>query len=104
MPAESKEFLIRGLTRAGNRFRPSDWAERLCGVMAQCGGDGRTQYSPYVIPIVSEGVKCVLVNRELKERDAMAYRFVVNFAHDNDLEMREGRTKRREESPSKQPG
>lgn len=101
MPDESREFIIRGLTRAGQRFRPSDWAERLCGVLGQFGGDGRTQYSPYAVPIVSEGVKCVLINRQLKEIEPMAFRFVVSFARDNDLEVREGRSKPREETPGK---
>ena len=33
----SESFVIVGQTRNGNRFRPSDWAERLCGVMSQYG-------------------------------------------------------------------
>jgi len=35
------EFLIRGVTLDGRPFRPSDWAERLCGVMAAFGNDHR---------------------------------------------------------------
>ena len=45
------EFVIQGLTLDGKPFRPSDWAERLCGVMAAFGGDHRMQYSPYVHPV-----------------------------------------------------
>ena len=33
-PGPVKELLIKGVTRDGNSFRPSDWADRLCGVMA----------------------------------------------------------------------
>ena len=33
------EFVIQGLTNDGKPFRPSDWAERLCGVMSAFGGD-----------------------------------------------------------------
>ncbi|MBL8428197.1 MAG: DUF3579 domain-containing protein, partial [Dechloromonas sp.] len=29
---ESTTFIIVGLTKEGRKFRPSDWAERLCGV------------------------------------------------------------------------
>ena len=41
----SSEIFIQGLTHAGRTFRPSDWAERLAGVMAQfrpagAGGPG----------------------------------------------------------------
>jgi len=31
----SREIFIQGMTRDGRRFRPSDWAERLAGVMSQ---------------------------------------------------------------------
>ena len=87
-------FLIRGVTRAGRRFRPSDWAERLCGVMSsfQPGAIGaglgmHLQYSPWVQPLLGEDVKCVRVDGRLEAFSAMAYRFVVNFAHDNDLQV-----------------
>ena len=33
-PESLPAFMIIGRTRAGKTFRPSDWAERLCGVMA----------------------------------------------------------------------
>jgi hypothetical protein len=36
MPFTSfKEIYILGVTRSGKTFRPSDWAERLAGVMSQ---------------------------------------------------------------------
>jgi hypothetical protein len=40
MAVETSEFAIVGRTRAGERFRPGDWAERSCAVMAQCGAAG----------------------------------------------------------------
>ena len=50
------EFVIQGITLDGKPFRPSDWAERLCGVMAAFGGDHRMQYSPFVHPITVDGM------------------------------------------------
>ena len=35
VPQVAKEIFILGLTRQGKAFRPSDWAERLAGVMSQ---------------------------------------------------------------------
>lgn len=87
----SNEFVIRGVTLDGHPFRPSDWAERLCGVMSQFGADGRMQYSPYVQPITSEGVKCVVVDERLREVEPLAYNFLVSFAKDNELQVRRGR-------------
>jgi uncharacterized protein DUF3579 len=85
------EFVIRGTTLDGKPFRPSDWAERLCGVMSVFGADQRMAYSPYVQPITSAGVKCVVVDVRLKEIEPMAYTFLLNFAKDNELEVRPGR-------------
>ena len=87
------EFFILGLTSDGKQFRPSDWAERLCGVMS-CfrpeGSGGRHAhllFSPYVHPTVINGVKAVVVNNALKKAEPLAYHFVVNFAKDNDLQV-----------------
>ena len=91
------EFVIQGLTLDGKPFRPSDWAERLCGVMAAFGGDHRMQYSPYVHPVTASGVRCVVVDIRLEEIEPMAYRFLLSFAKDNDLTTRDGRVADRTE-------
>ena len=93
--AQAAEFVIQGITLDGKAFRPSDWAERLCGVMAAFGGDHRMQYSPFVHPVAANGVRCVVVDRRLEEIEARAYRFLVNFANDNELRVREGRIEER---------
>ena len=91
------EFLIQGVTLDGKPFRPSDWAERLCGVMAAFGGDNRMQYSPYVHPVLAAGLRCVVVDVRLEELEPMAYRFLLSFAKDNDLKTRDGRVAERSE-------
>jgi hypothetical protein len=40
-------------------------------------------------------VRCVGVDRRLESIEPMAYRFLVNFAKDNELRVREGRTEER---------
>jgi hypothetical protein len=91
----AKEVFILGVTRAGKTFRPSDWAERLAGVMSQFrpGGPQRGShlgYSPWCVPSSLDGIKCVIVNRDLRDAEPMAWDFCVNFARDNDLQVREG--------------
>jgi hypothetical protein len=87
------EFFILGVTSDGRQFRPSDWAERLCGVMSRFrpagsgGPNAHLQYSPYVRPTVLNGTKAVVVNSELKKIEPLAYHFVVDFAKDNDLQV-----------------
>jgi hypothetical protein len=94
VPSQSKEVFIQGLTRDGRTFRPSDWAERLAGVMSTFRPGGATpgshlSYSPWCIPTVVNGVKAVVVHTDLREHDVMAWDFVMNFARDNDLQVAE---------------
>ena len=99
MTTQINEFIIRGVTRDGQMFRPSDWAERLAGVMCSFGG-GRLGYSPYCYPITAANVRCVVVDERLKEIEPMAYKFLLNFAKDNELETRSGRDTARDEAGS----
>ena len=59
---ESTTFIIVGLTIEGRKFRPSDWAERLCGVMSAFGAERKMKYSPYVGPGDYNGQKAVFVD------------------------------------------
>ncbi len=91
----AKEVFILGLNQAGKTFRPSDWAERLAGVMSQFRPGGpqpgsHLGYSPWCIPTSVDGVKCVVVHRDLRDHEPMAWDFCMNFARDNELQVREG--------------
>ncbi len=85
------DFIIQGVTSQGQLFRPSDWADRLCGIMsrfhpeARTGYDRHLQYSPYVQPAMIEGVRSVLVDARLYALEPLAYHFLQGFASDNDL-------------------
>jgi len=92
--SSAKELFILGVTRDGKTFRPSDWAERLAGVMSPFRPGGAVpgshlSYSPWCIPTLVSGVKAVIVNSQLRELEPMAWDFVLNFAKDNDLEVSE---------------
>ncbi|MEZ0601655.1 DUF3579 domain-containing protein [Paraburkholderia sp. IW21] len=86
------EYFIQGITSTGRKFRPSDWSERLAGVMScfgpSPGGRGRNaylQYSLYVRPTMLGDLKCVILDSRLRDIEPMAFDFVLNFAKDNDL-------------------
>jgi hypothetical protein len=85
-------FLIVGLTSLGRAFRPSDWADRLAGVMSSFQPPGaapasRLQYSPYAVPGRHHGTPCVRVDPGIAQIEPMALTFLVNFARDNDLQI-----------------
>ncbi len=90
----AQEVFILGLTVDGKTFRPSDWAERLAGVMSSFRPGGaqpgsHLSYSPWCVPNTIDGVKCVVVNRELHALEPMAWDFCLNFARDNNLQVAE---------------
>jgi hypothetical protein len=97
MSAEPRLYLIQGQTSSGGVFRPSDWAERLAGVMAPfrpgylpsgpSTPSAALGYSPYAQPVVVAGIKCVAVDSRLQELEPMAWDFVCAFARDNELPM-----------------
>lgn len=93
-PPAFSEVFIQGVTSTGKTFRPSDWAERLAGVMSSFRPGGvqpgsHLSYSPWCIPKVINGIKCVVVNERLRAHEPMAWDFVMHFARDNDLQVAE---------------
>lgn len=88
------ELFIQGITSDGKPFRPSDWAERLAGAMSCFRPEGSAGgisafigYSPYCVPRVINGVKCVIVDERLRDIEPMAWDFVMSFARDNQLQV-----------------
>lgn len=90
--APERSFLIVGLTSEGRPFRPSDWADRLAGVMSSFQPPGTTssapfQFSPYAVPARYGSQTCVRVDPAIARVEPMALSFLFNFARDNDLQI-----------------
>jgi len=90
-PSKPVDFLIRGVTESGQTFRPSDWAERLAGIMSSFRPDGSVpaspfEYSPWVQPVLIGGERCVSVDAAIAAHEPLAYAFLVSFARDNGLQ------------------
>ena len=87
--AEATRYLIVGTTGQGRAFRPSDWAERLAGVVelfvcerGSQTGAGRRQFAS---PIVHRGIKSLLIDAALLDACPDAFSFLSCFAAENDL-------------------
>ncbi len=78
------ELIIEGLTTNGVKFRPSDWVDRLCGMLA-CFDRHKVAYSPYLRPLVYQDMNCVAVKKTLQEVSPDVFRFIMQFATDNQL-------------------
>jgi hypothetical protein len=97
MPEQSAgEVVIRGVTRQGRTFRPSDWADRLASILSNVGSDNRLNYSPQVCPVTRSGIRCVVVDKVLEQQDPRVFKFLMDFAGENDLEIIPGRQLARE--------
>jgi len=89
---QSKEVVILGVTPSGQTFRPSDWAERLAGVISSIRPSAANpgdhfSYSPWCVPNTLDGQKCVIVHTDIREANVMAWDFLMGFAKDNDLQV-----------------
>ena len=78
-------MIIQGVTEDGRKFRPSDWAERMSGMLSTFGDDHRIHYSPKLRPISVEGVKCIAIDTELAESQPGTYQQIMEFAKRNQL-------------------
>ena len=93
---ENCVLIIFGVTNAGEKFRPSDWIERFCGVMApydttyQSSGERVNiqkgmGYSDLVFPTTHKGERVAIAMEQLNDIEPLAWEFVLNFIKENDL-------------------
>ena len=93
-----KAVLIFGITKDGLRFRPSDWVERFCGVLAPYSQNSEKQlimkrqntvmYSDLVFPISVNEERVVIAFDKLEIIEPMAWTFVKSFITDNNLKVK----------------
>ncbi|CAK0769469.1 hypothetical protein CCP3SC1_570007 [Gammaproteobacteria bacterium] len=82
-------LIIQGITNQGQLFHPNNWAERLCGYLANLGNGRRPHYSPYVYIRFLPGEKSLVVESGLWETNPKNYELLLSFARENDLKMTE---------------
>lgn len=75
-----KKIMIKGITREGNKFRPSDWAERLYYSLATYDAKRKPVFNPLVNLKQGENFKCFVINPELQDKEPMTFDFLIDFA------------------------
>lgn len=85
---QSKKLLIKGITEAGRVFRPSDWAERMCGNLCTFR-NRRMYYSPLLRPVIIDGNKGIVVDPQLAAAHPQLFQEVIAFAEQNGLQTTE---------------
>ncbi|MCW8826717.1 MAG: DUF3579 domain-containing protein [Gammaproteobacteria bacterium] len=79
------KIVIEGVDHGGHKFRPSDWAERIAAILASYDEDRRLRYSEDVSPCTIQGTRCLIVAKDLEQRNPDGYQFIMQFANDNSL-------------------
>ena len=91
MSTSTEAMVIEGVRKDGSKLRPGDWIERISSMLAEFGPDQRLHYSPWVHPCVIQGEKCLVIERDLREKDPAAYEHIMNFAEQNGLRIQPDR-------------
>ncbi len=79
--------VIHSVRENGERFRPSDWVERISSSVASFGPDRRLRYASMVRPKVINGERCLLVDPTLADISPGLYHYIMDFARSNHLKM-----------------
>ena len=74
------EIVIYGTTSNGKTFRPSDWAERLCGILSSFDKGNRLSYHQWVRPLLIGKIRSVAVGKQLETINPPMFRFLMDFA------------------------
>lgn len=83
------KFVIQGITAAGQKFRPSDWIDRIASLDAEYGMQQRLIYSDDLHPEVFEGERSLIISSSLQETNPSLFDYVMSFRQMNDLRMME---------------
>lgn len=83
----SSPLVIKGITQAGQLFRPSDWAQRLATAASAGRPSGRLASHPMVRVVIADGVPSVVVDRQLAASDPRLYAFLRDFGANNGLQL-----------------
>lgn len=78
------KLIIEGVTPDGQKFRPSDWAERMSGNLSTFKNQ-RIHYSPLLYPSTIEERTCLVVSLSLAEANPPLFQQIITFAHTNRL-------------------
>ncbi|MDH5230985.1 MAG: DUF3579 domain-containing protein [Gammaproteobacteria bacterium] len=88
MTTQQNTLIIESVKEDGNRFRPSDWIERISSILGSFGPDHRLHYNQSVRPGMVDGEKCLVVNQALKSENPDAYEYIEKFVSQNGLRTR----------------
>ncbi len=76
---------IFGINENGNKFRPSDWIERIASTYGSFDANHRLRYNPSVKPIKLDGQSCLFIGDNFAVANPYAYSYIMGFVTSNSL-------------------
>ena len=83
---KENKIIIEGVNDHGDKFRPSDWAERLSGKMCSFVNQ-RIRYSPLLKPGMQNGHRCLYISPQLAREEPALFWEIIDFARHNNLQI-----------------
>ncbi|MGC9456147.1 MAG: DUF3579 domain-containing protein [Halothiobacillaceae bacterium] len=83
---QSYRYIVESVTKAGARFRPSDWIDRISSWDATFA-QHRLVYSRRLHPANIDGKKVLAIEPTLAEDNAQMFESVMSFVRRNNLKM-----------------
>jgi|GEM_PF-2743209 len=84
---KSDPITLLGKTLDGQKFRPSDWAQRLAVAVSTVGPKKQIINHPRVHMAVKNGVPAVVIDPVLEQENKMMFEFLINFGKSNNLQI-----------------
>lgn len=81
------KYVIQGMTETGQKFRPSDWIDRIASLDAEYGLQHRLVYSDFLHPEVFQGERSLIIDSELQDTNPSLFDYVMGFRRMNALRM-----------------
>ncbi len=78
-------IILFGKTIAEQKFRPSDWAQRLTVAVSTVGPKKKIVSHPRVHMAVKGGLPAVVIDPILEQENKMMFDFLINFGKVNSL-------------------
>lgn len=84
---KSNPIILLGTTLTGQKFRPSDWAQRLTVAVSTIGPKKKIISHPRVHMAVINGLPAVVIDPILEQENNMMFEFLINFGKSNELQI-----------------
>jgi hypothetical protein len=100
MPDHPEHLIVEGITEDGQRFRPSDWIERLIEAVEVYGNDRRARRSLHPGPDrrqrqllflqaqMLDDNPCLMVDLRLRDANPAGFAWLMEFVRSNRLRTR----------------